>query len=191
MNCYKKSMQPYPEDEYPGLWIIGKVFNFYFRCIVRMKSAKTWKMKRFHSNLNGLKRKCLYKGRYFSKSQLDVARNWARFSTAQIPKDRIEGFLVQKQFNLAQELCDGLLANPDLGEPDRVSLLTLRARTFLRRKRFFEARVDLEKANKIESFSEGVATGVMSSSYTCCDLRRSQAKSGCFYSKFCNLYPQR
>jgi len=98
-------------------------------------------MKRFHSNLNGLKRKCLRR---------------ARFSTAQIPKDRIEGFLTQKQFNLAQELCDGLLANPELGEPERVSLLTLRAKSFLKRKRFFEARVDLEKAKKIEPYSEEV-----------------------------------
>jgi len=90
---------------------------------------------------------------------------------------------VQKQFNLAQELCDGLLANPDLGEPDRVSLLTLRAKSFLKRKRFFEARVDLEKAKKIEPFSEEVATQSFFFSFTGWHLRRSQNVSGQTWSE--------
>ena len=71
---------------------------------------------------------------------------------------RIENFIKKNQPRMAFELCDAILGNAGLEKESQIELLTLRAKCQMDLKRFYESRVDLEKARSLNQFNEKVCS---------------------------------
>ena len=80
---------------------------------------------------------------------------------------RIENFIKKNQPRMAFELCDAILGNAALEKESQIELLTLRAKCQMDLKRFYESRVDLEKARSLNQFNEKVCSTKNSRKHSC------------------------